>query len=60
MTIYSPCPKCKEKAEIKEYRGTEVVICKCGYDERDVLDQDFSEKKSQKAKGEYCKYKNRV
>ncbi|MBT4824760.1 hypothetical protein HN695_04175 [Candidatus Woesearchaeota archaeon] len=54
------CPKCKKQAKIVEYRGTKVKVCSCGYDERDVLDQEVSEKSNQKAKGEYCKYKSRL
>ncbi|MFH1440369.1 MAG: hypothetical protein ABIG89_07395 [Candidatus Woesearchaeota archaeon] len=49
MIIYSLCPKCKEKAEVKEYRCTNVVICKkCSYDERDILEQNSTEKTNQK------------
>ncbi len=54
------CPKCKKPCKTVDYRGAKVKVCSCGYDERDVLDQHFSEKINQKEKGRYCKYKSRV
>jgi hypothetical protein len=54
------CPKCKKPCELVEYRGAKVKICSCGYDERDILEQEIGEKSNQKAKGEYNIYKSRV
>ncbi|MBT4541086.1 hypothetical protein HOC35_06235 [Candidatus Woesearchaeota archaeon] len=54
------CPKCKKPCKLVEYLGAKVKVCSCGYDERNDLDQYPEDKKSQKAKGEYCKYKSRV
>lgn len=53
------CPKCKSK-NIKsvDYMGVKCILCKdCGFDERDKLEEYPEDRSSQKAKGEYSKYK---
>lgn len=53
------CPKCEgTDVEVVEYMDVKCVVCKtCGFDERDELEMAPSERTSQKAKGEYSKYK---
>jgi len=56
------CPKCSSTdVKIINYLGAKVKVCnKCGYDERDVLEQYPEDRTSQKAKGRYNMYKSRV
>lgn len=53
------CPKCgSEKITFLDYRGIKTLYCKdCGYDERDLYEEEFSEKRSQKQKREFTPYK---
>jgi Zn ribbon nucleic-acid-binding protein len=53
------CPKCRS-SNIKtvDYRGVKCTVCNdCGFDERNIYEQEVSEKKSQKAKGQFSPYK---
>ena len=53
------CPKCKsKKAKQVTYRGIKCLVCSsCGFDERNIYDESFGEKGSQKAKGRYSPYR---
>lgn len=53
------CPKCKSKQiRFVDYLGIRCIVCtKCGYDERDIYEDELGEKTSQKARGRYTPYK---
>lgn len=53
------CPKCEsDDVSVVTYLNIECVICNtCGFDERDELESTPEGRSSQKAKGQYSKYK---
>ena len=53
------CPKCEgTEGKVVEYMDVECVVCNtCGVDERNEVGKAASEQTSQKAKGNYSKYK---
>ncbi|MBI2541426.1 hypothetical protein HYV80_01840 [Candidatus Woesearchaeota archaeon] len=53
------CPKCgSDNAKLIRYLGIKVVKCSsCGFDESAVYEVFPEQKASQKAKGNYSKYK---
>ncbi len=53
------CPKCESgDVKVASYMGVECVVCNtCGFDERDALEETPQGRTSQKAKGQYSKYK---
>lgn len=53
------CPKCGSyNVKLLEYQGIKVKKCNnCGFDERSLYEVYPEEKKSQKEKGRYTKYK---
>ena len=59
MKIKNKCPKCKsDKIKLINYLDVKCIICsECGFDESKEYDVYPQEKKSQKAKGKYTKYK---
>lgn len=54
------CPKCSSyNVEPYIYQSAEVIKCnECGFDEGDEMEQFPTEKTSQKAKGNFTKYKS--
>ncbi len=53
------CPKCEsDDVLVVTYMDIECVVCNtCGFDERDELEGVPEGRTSQKAKGQYSKYK---
>ena len=52
------CPKCgNEDVMIVSYRGGKFIRCNCGFDETKQVEEEFGEKKSQKAKGSHSPYR---
>jgi len=54
------CPECgSDKIKKVEYMDITCIVCdKCGYDEREIYDDNLEERTSQREKSRYNPYKS--